>query len=57
MKYKTVAVLRDSSALDKKVNKLLEEGWELYGNPYSRECYTFQALTRTIQNENKEEPK
>jgi hypothetical protein len=34
------------SALETEVNKLLNEGYQLYGNPYAINDYNCQALTR-----------
>lgn len=54
IEYKTVC-RKDNESLDKKVNKLLKEGYELYGSPhvvdygYSFEFY--QAMVKYKETE------
>ena len=45
MQYRTVRS-KETEALDEKVNKLLAEGWELHGPPYSCEGWMCQALRK-----------
>ena len=45
IKYKTV-FNRYIDSLDKAVNKLLNSGWELYGNPYRSDAHICQALIK-----------
>ena len=45
IKYRTV-IGDNSDALDEEVNKLLGEGWDLYGYPYATAHLPSQALVR-----------
>lgn len=45
MKYKSVFE-RDPRILDKEVNKLLSEGWKLYGSPFDSEGFIGQAMVK-----------
>jgi hypothetical protein len=39
--------------LTKDVNKLLKEGWELYGYPFIQDGLFFQAVTKTSSKKDK----
>ena len=44
IKYRTI--FSKLVSLDKAVNKLLNSGWELYGNPYRSDAHICQALIK-----------
>jgi len=52
IEYKTVG-MNNVCYLDREINKLLNDGWELYGSPYSTSDYKYQALIKkeNIENE------
>ena len=43
--YKTIKRL-NSADLDRDVNKLLQDGWELFGTPYVHDTFLVQAMVK-----------
>ena len=37
--------------LDERVNEALQDGWDLYGNPYYCEGYVAQAVIKIVKRE------
>lgn len=50
VEYFTVAS-NELHRVNEEVNRLLDDGWKLYGSPYATEYFIFQAMVREVQDE------